>query len=192
MVNETGQPYAYTGDDPVNERDPNGRATLGLCGSLNGMAGVINGGAGGCLTRTIDSSGEDDIGLVGTLSGGAGVGVDGGAAVSVQVSNATSLSQLKGWFDYVTVAGQDIAGAQVTVFWNSQLTVYGVEIGGSIGAGASVSAGWSDTWVDQLNGVISANAARAVWDLMDPQALNLSSLLSLAQSLISKYGCSVQ
>jgi hypothetical protein len=37
MVNETGQPYAYTGDDPVNGVDPLGLQSL--CGG--GILGLI-------------------------------------------------------------------------------------------------------------------------------------------------------
>ena len=44
LVDVTGQPYAYTGDDPVNESDPSGLATLGVCGSINGVAEILNGG----------------------------------------------------------------------------------------------------------------------------------------------------
>jgi uncharacterized protein RhaS with RHS repeats len=33
MVDETGQPYAYTGDDPVNGTDPTGEISAGtICG----------------------------------------------------------------------------------------------------------------------------------------------------------------
>ena len=123
---------------------------------------------------------------MGTLSGGAAVGVDGGGSLGVQVSNATSLSQLRGWFDYVTVAGQDIGGAEITVFWNKQRTVYGVDIGGSFGFGAAVSAGWSDTGVRQFNGIISANIARGIWDYLAPQGLALDSLLGLARSYLNE------
>jgi hypothetical protein len=33
LVDETGQPYAYTGDDPVNQSDPTGQISAGtICG----------------------------------------------------------------------------------------------------------------------------------------------------------------
>ena len=37
---ETGQPYAYAADDPVNATDPTGRLTAGICGSLTIDVGV--------------------------------------------------------------------------------------------------------------------------------------------------------
>ena len=40
LVDETGQPYAYTGDDPVNANDPMGLASGGICGILPGC-GVV-------------------------------------------------------------------------------------------------------------------------------------------------------
>jgi RHS repeat-associated protein len=59
MVDETGQPYAYTGDDPVNGSDPNG-----LCNS-NPFSGSFW-TAGNCLS-----------GLVGSPDGGGGESVGG-------------------------------------------------------------------------------------------------------------------
>ena len=46
-VSQTDRPYAYAGDDPVNESDPTGRSTLGICGELSI---VLGGGYGfnGC------------------------------------------------------------------------------------------------------------------------------------------------
>jgi hypothetical protein len=37
LVNETGQPYAYTGDDPVNGVDPGGLKCVGAEGFLNSI-----------------------------------------------------------------------------------------------------------------------------------------------------------
>jgi len=40
LVDVTGQPYAYTGDDPVNEVDSNGLVSGGICGWLPGCGTV--------------------------------------------------------------------------------------------------------------------------------------------------------
>jgi hypothetical protein len=179
LVDETGQAYAYTGDDPANAADPSGLATVGICAGGGAELGPVNVGGGGCLTRTIDSSGEDDIGLTGTIGAGGGEGANASVGAYYQVSNATNLQELKGAFYYATVGGEIGGGATVTVFWNSSLSVYGIEVGGSAGLGANGAAGLSTTWVNQFYGTISANIARGVWDSMSPQ-LALGSLLAKA------------
>lgn len=176
MVDVTSQPYAYTGDDPVNATDRSGKDTVGICAGASGQLGPIGVSAGDCLTRTIDASGEDDIGLTGTLGVGAGQGADLSVGVYYQVSTATNLQELSGYFHYATVGGEFGAGASVTVFWNANLSVVGIEVGPSFGAGVDVTYGSSDTWVDQFNGTILANIARGVWNLANPN-LNLLELL---------------
>jgi hypothetical protein len=178
-VAETGQPYAYTGDDPVNAVDPKGLDTVGICAGASGELGILNVSAGDCLDRTIDQSGEDDIGLVGTIGSGVGAGANGSVGVYYQISNATNLQELKGPFYYATIGGEVGGGATVTVFWNSSLSIYGIEVGVSAGLGADGAVGQSLTWVDQFYGTISANIARGVWDVFNP-GLALAPLLRTA------------
>jgi hypothetical protein len=51
MVQETGQPYAYTGDDPVNGVDPNGLN----CGIFSVVCAGYDATAGGVKTAASDT-----------------------------------------------------------------------------------------------------------------------------------------
>jgi hypothetical protein len=51
MVQETGQPYAYTGDDPVNAIDPNGLD----CGLFSFACAAYDASAGGVKTAAVDT-----------------------------------------------------------------------------------------------------------------------------------------
>jgi hypothetical protein len=184
LVDETGQPYAYTGDDPVNGKDPSGRDTLGFCGAASVQVALIGGSFDECLTRTIDASGEDDIGLVGTVGGSVGVGADASLGGAIQVTNANSLQQLSGLFYYTTVGGEVGGGGNVIVSWNPSGTVVGIEIGLAAGLGVSGGIGASDTWVNQLNGILSANIGRGIWDLLGGVGdLSLQGLIHEAQEI---------
>ncbi len=154
---------AYSGDDPVNRNDPAGLATVGECLEANGELGPLNLVAGGCLTRTIDRSGEDDIGLTGSAGGGLGSGADVSVGLFFEVSNATNLQQLKGQFYYASAGAQVLGGFNAIVFWNSDMSVVGIEVGVSAGLGAEAAVGETSTWVDQFYGIVSANIARGVW-----------------------------
>jgi RHS repeat-associated protein len=182
-VRITHQSYLYTGDNPVNSSDPLGQDTLGICAGAGEEFGPINATQGACLTRTIDKSGEDDIGLTFTAGAGGGVGEDASAGVYYQVSTATNLQQLKGPFFYATVGGQYGAGVTVTVFWNYNESVVGIEFGPSLGAGADAASGATYTDVDQFYGTISANIARGVWDVLNP-GVDITKLLLKAQEVI--------
>ena len=93
---ETGQPYAYAGDDPVNEVDPSGLVTVGYCGGAAAAFLGAKGFANGCLTRVV-SGGPDEIGAVETTGGGGPkLIIGGGVQVAEQISNATSLKELTG------------------------------------------------------------------------------------------------
>ncbi len=168
---QTDQAYAYAGDDPVNESDPSGLATVGICAGFNVALPPFNLGAGDCLTRTVDASGEDDIGLTGTAFGGVGLNVGAGVSFYYEVSNAANLQELGQWFTFANVTADVFGGATLTVFWNNQTSgnvIYGIEVGMSLGAELSVTVGESYTWVDKFNGTISANIARGAWDAFNP------------------------
>ena len=53
LVDETGQAYAYAGNDPVNGTDPNGLDTVGICGGVNANLGEFSPSPGACLTRQL-------------------------------------------------------------------------------------------------------------------------------------------
>jgi RHS repeat-associated protein len=167
----TGQPYAYAGADPVNESDPSGRATVGICAGGNFALGPIGLGVGDCLTRTVDRSGEDDIGIAtGFIVGG--FNTDENVGIYYQVSNATNLQELGKQFSFATVQVDVLGGVAVSVFWNDSVShlIYGIDIGPSAGIGFTAGIGESYTVLDQFNGVVSANIARGVWDAFNPGA----------------------
>ncbi len=64
-----GEPYAYAGDDPVNESDPSGLWTVGYCGGAAAAFLGPKGFANACLTRVV-GGGPDEIGAVETAGGG--------------------------------------------------------------------------------------------------------------------------
>ena len=78
---------------------------------------------------TIDRSGEDDIGLTGSAGGGLGSGADVSVGLFFEVSNATNLQQLKGQFYYASAGAQVLGGFNAIVFWNSDMSVVGIEVG---------------------------------------------------------------
>ena len=112
---------SVAGDDPVNESDPSGQATVGYCGGAAGAFLGAKGFANACLTRVV-FGGPDEIGPVETAGGGGPkLIVGGGVQVALQISNATSLKDLTGPFAYWELDVQtDIPeyplGASVVVF----------------------------------------------------------------------------
>jgi RHS repeat-associated protein len=172
----TQQPYSYAGGSPVNLVDPAGLASVGACLSLN--AGVGQGGMlSGCIVGVTNGSVTEDvppmlactpllfsapgcmtavsrvsqIGVTRTAGGGAqtpGAGIYGG----VQVSNATSLCDLGGWFEYggasalepISVAADGFGGRN-----SAGRAILGGQAGLGLGAGpvpAEVRGGMSCTW----------------------------------------------
>jgi RHS repeat-associated protein len=184
-LSSTNQPYEYAGDNPTNRSDPSGKATVGICAGVSGQFPIfgllgINASVGDCLTRTVDSSGEDDIGLVGTAGVGGGLGIGASIGLYYQISNATNLQELSRLFFYTTSGVDAVLGANATVFWSPDRKIYGVDLGVSFGGGADVAVGTSWTWVDQFYGSWSANIARGVWDAFNP-GLALGLLLRQAR-----------
>ena len=122
---QTGQPYAYTGDDPVNNSDPTGMITCGGwipigCGVVTDaqhqvsgqVKQVVNGTFGICLSGGI-GFGLGGTGQVCFVESGLGrhlgvtetAGVGGqspaaGLSVGIEESNATAPGQLRGAFGY--------------------------------------------------------------------------------------------
>lgn len=170
----TGEPYQYVGDDPTTAKDPEGLATVGYCvAAVASFIGSV--GGEGCLTRVI-SGGSDEIGVTGSyqFGGGPSAGLNLGAAV--QISNATSLSQLQGPFIYLQLsAGVPPEQGTIVLFIGEDSqgkTIYGADIGGGVGINLtdifaalpiSVSAGWLDTSVHQFGG-LAALFAKIAWD----------------------------
>ena len=62
LVDETGQPYAYTGDDPVNAVDPSGRITcpkfIPGCGTVTDAQNAISGAVQAAVKAVVDHASE--------------------------------------------------------------------------------------------------------------------------------------
>jgi RHS repeat-associated protein len=84
LVWHTRAPYTYAGDNPLNQSDPTGLLTVGICVGGEIALGVRV-GIGVC--GQVSSSGE--IGASGTITGGvaSGAGVSGGSVSRVPTRN---------------------------------------------------------------------------------------------------------
>jgi len=91
LVNETGQPYAYTGDDPVNGTDPLGLFCLGLCTFTNAAKDV--GHAAGDVGHFVVTHPKVAIGIgLGVLAvATGGLGLAAAAGVEGITISATTL-----------------------------------------------------------------------------------------------------
>jgi len=197
----TDQPYEYAGGDPVNQTDPSGKFTVGICGGAAAGAAVLLGvGISGevCLVRTVfDPNGEDDIGITETVGiSNVGVGASAGVGLSYQVTNATHLQDLAHWFLSVDVSADVGPGLSGSFFWGKGShgqSIYGINGGVSLGAGGSAMLFSTYTWVQQAHGggfldlgSGLANTLRGIWDGLVPPFLtsssNLHSLISSAHN----------
>lgn len=178
---ETDQPYEYAGDDPVNESDPSGKFTLGIClqagvtfglGSL--LHGEINSGSA-CLTRTVGGA-TDQIGLTETLANvgsGTALGADLSGSIAVQISNANTLDELSGVFTNTTVSAGPIDGVQfgpggTATFFTGSATdgrkIWGASLGISFGIGVDVAKYPTTTWVQVAHNPFLVIPADILWD----------------------------
>jgi RHS repeat-associated protein len=121
-------PYVYANDNPVNNYDPMGLFTVGICvhGEVNF---IIHIGASGCAQAS--SSGE----VGGTVAGSAGFAQGAGVAATVggQVSNASHISELSGPF--ANVGGQLGAGPDISLEAFGAPGQCGPIVGGGVSAG---------------------------------------------------------
>ncbi len=121
-------PYVYGSDNPLNDYDPTGLFTVGICvhGEVNF---IIHIGASGCAQAS--SSGE----VGGTVAGSAGIalGAGVGATVGPQVSNAEHISELGGPF--ANTGGQLGAGPDVSLEAFGAPGKCGPIVGGGVSAG---------------------------------------------------------
>jgi len=119
---------SVAGDDPVNEGDPSGKATVGFCGFAGFALAGPSGFGSGCLTRTVTGN-SDQIGVVGTYGGGGAQSISGFAQFGEEFTNATSLDQLRGPFAYFILNVGDIYGGSVTVFAGGD-GIFGIQFSG--------------------------------------------------------------
>jgi hypothetical protein len=174
--------YVCAGDDPVNDSDPSGQFTLGVCGQLAAQLAVI-GGFGGtgsvCLVRTMFTpDGNDDIGFTETVGIiPAGFGASGGVGLELEVSNANHLDDLRRWFQAVSIDVSIGPGFGVGVnaggFWGKGTegqTVWGLEGGIGLGAGYGGYLYQTITWVQQVHNPILAWILKHIWGEWVPGA----------------------
>ena len=161
MVNETNQPYAFTGDDPVNGTDPMGLHDCGWTDPL-GCVGDVGGAIGstvahhwrGILTATavvggivvtVGTGGSAILGegLVATaLDTAVNVGT-----VATTAANTVLCGITSGSGEVIACAGAvtglaapyiNALGADDTSFWYQGKYIWSVGVGGSL-----VVAGWA-------------------------------------------------
>jgi hypothetical protein len=165
MVAKTNEPYEYAGDDPANERDPDGDWTLGVCAQFSLVIGFVGLNAGECLVEEMSGSNAGRFAITTTSGGAVGIGLFADAGGYIQVSNSSTLDGLGGIFWYVggtAVLGVGLAGeyfrTETYPGYNGPV-VWGAEVGFVLGAGEGVELGFSYTVVTHLSGSFASLAA---------------------------------
>jgi RHS repeat-associated protein len=196
MAAVSGAPYNYAKGDPIDNTDPTGMYTVGVCGGAAAgaaaIAGIaINGSL--CLVRTVFTPrGNDDIGITESVGyGNVGVGVGAGLSLTYQVSTASTLQSLAHWFYNADITWANPLSAltggigispTASVFWSdTKPLVIGANIGVSLGAGGGAFLTSTNTWVQEAHNPALKVALRVLWDALVPpplQSLN-SALLTL-------------
>ena len=191
QLQQTLDPYAYGAGDPVNDVDPTGRFVLGACASGRVDLVVADLGAGMCLARTVDQT-NDDIGVIGSPHVGGGIGLGGDASYYYEISNASALTDLAGFFHYLTLSGVPGIGATATYFWNSSTVrpIYGVDLGLSVGADLGIVYGANFGLVYRFTFSPIANIARGIWDGLVPAywPVQITKWLKTARNVACKKG----
>jgi RHS repeat-associated protein len=195
LVAVTGQPYEYAGDDSVNASDPSGLITVGFCTVVGASLLGPSGFGSGCLTRTV-SGGKHQIGVVGTIGGGGAQSISVFAQGSEEVTNATSLDQLRGPFAYFLVNVGDLYGGSVIVFIGKG-NIFGVDVGGGFSvnlakglpiAPFTIGGGVDNSYVAVFHHFWETIPARLAWDA-ESETLGqppVNDLLNLAEYLLDR------
>jgi RHS repeat-associated protein len=144
LVKFTRAPYTYSGDNPVNHRDPSGLVTVGICVSGEVALGVR---VGGGVCGQLSSSGQ--IGVTGTVNGGIASGAGVSAGIGVQGSNAERIEELGGPFVHLGGSVHAGGGVSADTFYGGANAcgnrITGGEISLGVGGGADQYGGVSET-----------------------------------------------
>jgi RHS repeat-associated protein len=179
MVQETGQPYGYAIQDPVNATDPSGLNTEGYCADVTVGVGGITVGGTFCL---VEANGNQQVGYTFAVHGTVGVQSNliaaalksgpfslgeifgGGASLVYQTSNANAICQLGGAFETIGASGSvGPVTASYQHFMGNGVSGNDFGVGLAFGVGGiTAGAGYSDTVVDRTLSGTTANIAASI------------------------------
>jgi RHS repeat-associated protein len=199
LVDETGQAYAYVGDEPVNRSDPSGQYTEGICFEGSVVAGIAVGEAFVVTACLVESNDNQQVGITITSghSGGlalnpdkldrfdenpslgtlATLGLNYSATFGYSASNANTVCDLQGRFVNHSISiGGDTFGGEAAEFTGASADgrVTGVYVGlGLVGGFGFIPAMSTSTKVELLSG----DAANFVAGLIDTYTQDPADLL---------------
>jgi RHS repeat-associated protein len=198
MLAQTGQPYSYAGNDPVNQTDPSGLLTVGVCGGVAGeflpFAG-FGGGANACVFLGGPSLiGPANLAVSETVSkSGAGVAVGANAQAGFQISDAKEPHQLAGWFTEVsaTISVAEYGGS-IGVFWghdNAGSLILGANVDYAPGADLGYVWWQTDTWVQEahLGALASATVGAIASTIHWPSGDEQRAIMSAAKVVYDRF-----
>jgi RHS repeat-associated protein len=143
-VSTTRAPYNYSRGNPLNQRDPSGRVTVGICVSGEIALGIRIGGG---VCGQVSSSGE--VGATATINGGVATGAGASAGIGLQGSTGEHVAELGGPFLHLGGSIHAGGGVSADTFFGGAdecgNRVTGGEISLGVGAGADQYGGVSET-----------------------------------------------
>jgi RHS repeat-associated protein len=155
-VAQTGQPYLYAGDDPVNSSDPTGMWTAGECAEGN-FSVLVSLGLNGCIIAQMNGARRvGDAAVTSSFSSALGLSLGATLGGGLDVSDARTWDQLRGPFEYAELDLDVLGGVGVILYWSPnfdiadptrQDTVIGAEFNVAVGAEFNLSYGVLRTFV---------------------------------------------
>ncbi len=145
----TRAPYTYGEDNPLNQRDPSGLFTVGICVNGEVALGIRVG-----VTACGQASSSGEVGVSGTVNGGIASGAGTSAGIGVQGSNAEHIAELGGPFEHLGGSIHAGGGVSADTFYGGSNgcgnRITGGEASIGIGAGADQYGGLSETETFEL------------------------------------------